>query len=107
VPGCLDRAPHSLDFRFLLLGRCGRGVAGFYALRFLHCRLELVRSHQRNGLILGRVAGRSDRQADRLFRYGIGDLPSAVDYRSPRTRGDHYPLATITPTMVAIFLSAW
>jgi hypothetical protein len=37
VPGCLGRAPHSLDFRFLLLGRRGRGVRGFYIFRLLHC----------------------------------------------------------------------
>jgi hypothetical protein len=48
VPGCLGRAPHSLDFRFLLLGRRGRGVRGFYIFRLLHYRLELLRRHHRN-----------------------------------------------------------
>jgi hypothetical protein len=48
VPGCLGWAPHSLDFRFLLLSRRGRRVTGLYVLGLLHYRLELLRRHHRN-----------------------------------------------------------
>jgi hypothetical protein len=56
---CLPPAASSFRVSFgspPLFGRCRCGVTGLHIFGLLHCGLEFVCGHQRNGLGLGKVA---------------------------------------------------
>jgi hypothetical protein len=70
-----------VDFDPLLLGCCRRGVAGLHILGLLHCRLELLRSHQRHDLRFGKVTCGSQNKgkplrADVVRKFINGNMPN-------------------------------